>query len=601
MARKKKKGGFPLKNKALENFNEGYGILHRHPMFSPLLGYCWIIRHENSLCPEDGWAVVTNNGHIHVHPKKLIPPSGWVYVLAHCVLHLGFEHFQKKEYPLEWNTACDCIVAKFLYDMKLAIHPAEVSLEYPGGDEEKLYRRFCDHGIPEKFRYSGTGSMKQGDMIFEKPRLWMPDWEERFASGLERAVTSAINVAAGVESHLGADDRVYTRGKRAKEWFINSYPLLGALAASFDIIEDPLVCASMDISVAAVDEVIKEIYINSAAGLDEYECRFVMAHELLHVGLRHHDRRKGREPYLWNVACDYVINGWLIEINLGEIPVRAAGLYDPELKGLSAEAVYDRIVRDIRTYRKLATLRGVGLCDMLERNNPDWWHSPEGMSLDDFYRRCLSQGLMYHQEQGRGFLPGNLVEEIKSLSYPPISWDVELAQWFDTYFSPLEKFRSYARPSRRQASTPDIPRPRHVPLPGAEDGRTFGVVLDTSGSMDRHLLGKALGAIASYSISRDVPAARVIFCDTLPFDQGYVKPEAIADRVKIKGRGGTILQPGIDILIKAKDFPSDGPLLIITDGECDRLRIPRKHAFLIPEGKSLPFIPKGKVFRIKAR
>jgi len=190
------------------------------------------------------------------------------------------------------------------------------------------------------------------------------------------------------------------------------------------------------------------------------------------------------------------------------------------------------------------------------------------------------------------------VEEIKSLSYPPISWDVELAQWFDSYFSPLEKFRSYARPSRRQASTPDIPRPRYVPLPGAEDGRTFGVVLDTSGSMDRHLLGKALGAIASYSISRDVPAARVVFCDTLPFDQGYMKPEAIADRVKIKGRGGTILQPGIDILIKAKDFPAEGPLLIITDGECDRLRIPREHAFLIPEGKSLPFIPKGKVFRI---
>jgi len=44
-------------------------------------------------------------------------------------------------------------------------------------------------------------------------------------------------------------------------------------------------------------------------------------------------------------------------------------------------------------------------------------------------------------------------------------------------------------------------------------GRVFGVVLDTSGSMDRTLLGKALGAIASYSISRDVLAGRVVFCD----------------------------------------------------------------------------------------
>jgi len=36
--------------------------------------------------------------------------------------------------------------------------------------------------------------------------------------------------------------------------------------------------------------------------------------------------------------------------------------------------------------------------------------------------------------------------------------------------------------------------------------------------MDRLLLAKALGAIASYSISRDVPLARVVFCDALPYE-----------------------------------------------------------------------------------
>jgi predicted metal-dependent peptidase len=173
-----------------------------------------------------------------------------------------------------------------------------------------------------------------------------------------------------------------------------------------------------------------------------------------------------------------------------------------------------------------------------------------------------------------------------------------LAQWFDNYFSPLEKVRSYARLSRRQSATPDIPRPRWVPAAGAEDGRTFGVVLDTSGSMDRELLAKALGAIASYSISREVPAVRVVFCDAVTYDQGYMPPEAIGDRVKVRGRGGTILQPGIDLLEKAEDFPANGPILIITDGFCDRLRVGRPHAFLIPRGRHLPFVPKGQVFRI---
>jgi len=129
--------------------------------------------------------------------------------------------------------------------------------------------------------------------------------------------------------------------------------------------------------------------------------------------------------------------------------------------------------------------------------------------------------------------------------------------------------------------------------------RTFGVVLDTSGSMERALLAKALGAIASYSITREVPAARVVLCDAVAYDEGYLATETIADRVHVRGRGGTILQPGIDLLERAEDFPKDGPILIITDTFCDHVRTRRDHAFLIPKGRTLPFSPHGPVFRIE--
>ncbi|MCL2576524.1 MAG: hypothetical protein FWE27_00535 [Defluviitaleaceae bacterium] len=62
---------------------------------------------------------------------------------------------------------------------------------------------------------------------------------------------------------------------------------------------------------------------------------------------------------------------------------------------------------------------------------------------------------------------------------------------------------------------------------------------DTSGSMERSLLATALGEIASYSVARDVPAARVV------------------------------------------------------------LLYGREHVFLIPHGAKLPFVPKGKVFRMR--
>jgi predicted metal-dependent peptidase len=84
----------------------------------------------------------------------------------------------------------------------------------------------------------------------------------------------------------------------------------------------------------------------------------------------------------------------------------------------------------------------------------------------------------------------------------------------------------------------------------------------------------------------------------MPYDQGYVPAEDIAGRVRLRGQGGTVLQPAIQLLEKSQDFPREAPILIITDGECDILKISREHAFLLPEGHSLPFPPMGKVFRV---
>ena len=135
--------------------------------------------------------------------------------------------------------------------------------------------------------------------------------------------------------------------------------------------------------------------------------------------------------------------------------------------------------------------------------------------------------------------------------------------------SVFQIWRTYARPSRRQGATPDIPRPRYVERDAFGEGRTFGVVVDTSGSMCPELLGMALGSIASYGAAREVPLVRVIFCDARAYDAGYLAPEEIAGRVQVKGRGGTILQPGIDLL---------------------------EQAFLVPRGRRLPFRTRGKVF-----
>jgi predicted metal-dependent peptidase len=229
---------------------------------------------------------------------------------------------------------------------------------------------------------------------------------------------------------------------------------------------------------------------------------------------------------------------------------------------------------------------------MLSRRPPGWWNGP-GVDLDEFYRRALHDGLDLHTASvGRGLLPGDLIEEIRALQHKPIPWDVKLSQWLDHFLPPIEARRSFARASRRQSSTPDIPRPVWFRPEDRFASRTFGVVLDTSGSMPPRLLAKALGAIASYALSRDVSVMRVLQCDASVHDMGYVAPETLMGRVEVRGRGGTILQPAISRLQEAQDFPRDAPVLIITDGACDVLTVARQHAYLMPEGKRLPF-PTG--------
>ena len=410
--------------------------------------------------------VVFDDGTLVAHPTRVGSVEEWTYVLAHGLLHLGFGHMIERPNSRAWNLACDYVVARFLADLKLGRPPEciEFPREFPVRTEKTLYQYYVEQGVPAASTALGTAGPNAPDMMVDgaPPDEWRAKhrgaWQAAFSEGLVLAVTSAVNVAAGAEPFLGSQAGSRSRAERARQWFISSYPLLGAMAASFTVYEDALLCQRMDISVAAIHEQRREIYINPAAGLSELECRFVMAHELLHVGLRHDARVQGRDHYLFNVACDYVINGWLIEMGVGEIPAMGL-LHDPALKGESAESIYDRLTTDLRAARKLCTLRGPGRGDILEPSDAGWRKREEGLALDEFCRRAMANGLAYHCDHGRGFLPAGLIEEINSLSQPPIRWDVELAMWFDHHFPPIERHRTYARPSRRETRRRTSPVP----------------------------------------------------------------------------------------------------------------------------------------------
>ncbi len=582
-----------------EVFAEGLGLLRRNPAFAALPAQ--VCRSEEcTVSPPDGWAGVDSDGTVHVNPRRRAEPEEWAWVLAHCLLHLGFGHVPaargSRVQPDECAAAARCaVVNRFLATFPVGRAPVALPQEYPGGDEEELAARWRRDGLPPAGAAGTAGTADRDQLLVEwRSQNHVPkDWESAFAAALTRTMSAAMDRAGGrIDSETGErlPERPWTR---ALNWFVSSYPLLGGIAAGFTVVADAELARAHGIAVAAVNAEAGEIYINPLRHHTDEEWRFILGHEMLHAALRHGERRGGRDAFLFNVAADYVINGWLLEMGVGDMPEGL--LYDPQLKGLSAEEVYDRIVGDQRRIRRLATMAG--------KNRPDILGEPldrgprDYVDLDDFYRRGLQQGFELHQRQ-RGLLPAGLVEEIRALAHPPLPWDAQLARWFDEFVPSPEPVRSYSRPARRQSATPDIPRAGRY-RPEEEVPRcTFGVVLDTSGSMSPTLLGKALGAIASYAAARDVPAARVVHCDAAPHDAGYLPVEEIAGRVRVRGRGGTVLQPGIDLLERAGDFPPGAPVLVITDGECDVLRVRREHAFLVPRGAGLPFTPRGPVFRM---
>ncbi|GAA4595719.1 hypothetical protein GCM10023194_65960 [Planotetraspora phitsanulokensis] len=587
---------------------KGWNQVRAHPLFQPL-------RSQLSAAPDgelsgDGWAYITPDGSVHHHPKRRAEVDQWAWVFAHCLLHAAFGHLDPRTAAAgdvgrdvgtgrmagqrvpdhAYRVACCLTVDRFLSTVKVGRPPEPLPLDFPSEDEGTLAGRWRRTAIPAELGVPKFPDFFVGSEDVAK-RL---DFPRSFAIGVSASATRAIEMVGGARSSEGMQAK--KPWDVALGWFVSSYPLLGALAAGMTIVADADLARGWDISVAAVNAHAAEIYINPLVSMTHAEWRFVLAHEMLHAALRHADRADWREPYLWNVACDYVINGWLVEMGVGEMPDGL--LYDPALRGSSAEAVYERLAGDLRRLRKIATLRGRGLGDVLGEPLPRPGAPGRYVDLDEYYRNALAIGLTYHRDGGRGDIPTGLEEEIRALDQPPLQWDAQLAKWFEAHVPVVERRRSYARASRRQSATPDIPRPGWARPDERVRQATFGVVLDTSGSMNVKLLGKALGAIASYAMARDVPRARVVFCDAAAYDAGYLPVEDIAQKVRVRGRGGTILQPGISLLEGADDFPRDGPILVITDGECDVVRIRREHAFLIPAGASLPFRPRGPVFRM---
>lgn len=139
---------------------------------------------------------------------------------------------------------------------------------------------------------------------------------------------------------------VSKRIEHFKSSLFKAVPFYGDIIAGVNIIENNR------IDTAATDGVV--IYYNKYffQSMSESQCNYVLLHELFHMLMLHWKRMDGKDKQIWNIAADYVVNGF-IESQMGhlcywgfKIERPSCGCFLSMYRGESVEELYNKIWED---------------------------------------------------------------------------------------------------------------------------------------------------------------------------------------------------------------------------------------------------------------
>lgn len=131
--------------------------------------------------------------------------------------------------------------------------------------------------------------------------------------------------------------------KDIQDRVLRKFPLLGATMSKLKFV------ASNSVGTAATDGNVVYYAPKFFDTLTDSQKDFVVAHEILHVAFNHMLRSKDKNPRLWNIATDAVINQILKNENL---PMVEGGVDMAEAVNRSAEEMYEKLLKKREEKRK---------------------------------------------------------------------------------------------------------------------------------------------------------------------------------------------------------------------------------------------------------
>ena len=325
------------------------------------------------------------------------------------------------------------------------------------------------------------------------------------------------------------------------------------------------------------------------AFLDEIsdpELVFVLMHEIMHVALRHTFRTGGRDPLLFNIACDIVVNSNIMDAAGGDIRSITLAKYGPSMNTApdgkagskyTAEEVYDMIVSSASGTQGQRAGKGAlkpGRCPNSAGMDPhsgfsddhSKWGTAQDKHIDELWKQRMREAYeaassrIIGNGKGIGDLPAGVDRMLRELMEPKTDWRILLNDFVQEEVVDY----SFSPPDRRFSDSPFF-----LPDYNETDITVKNILfwIDTSGSMTDQEITEA------YS---EIKGAIDQFGGRLEgwlgfFDAAVVPPAAFADEnefrvIKPKGGGGTSFKVIFDYVQEEMADMEIASIIILTDG-----------------------------------
>jgi predicted metal-dependent peptidase len=278
----------------------------------------------------------------------------------------------------------------------------------------------------------------------------------------------------------------------------------------------------------------------------------VLLHEVLHAALLHLPRRGARDPLVWNIAADIVVNGMIDAVaqeRPGTLVLPGGAVRKPELADLSVEEVYEALTQGAVAIPLPDTAR-----DLLDTDDGP---GSDGAALEAHWRAAQAQASALVRALGQGERPAFLTRELAMLDPAALDWRAHL--WRFLVRTPTD----FAGFDRRL-----IHRGFYLETLEGESLRVF-LGVDTSGSVGPASLTRFLSEVGG--ILRAYPH---VVCDLFYVDVHADGPHRLTGGFEIEalprptGGGGTDFRPFFDAVatIRHQEDTGESVCVYLTDG-----------------------------------